>query len=84
MYAQARAEARVAREERAAQRARSPADRSSAPEVLDFDGILFLDGLPDPDGFARGAWTLTAGFAGFVLVAAIAGRRGRGDARPGR
>ncbi len=27
---------------------------------------------------------LTAGFAGFVLVAAVAGRRGRGDARPGR
>ena len=35
-------------------------------------------------GYAERAGVLAAGFAGFVLVAAIAGRRGRGDARPGR
>ncbi|MBL9089286.1 MAG: hypothetical protein JNM10_19255 [Planctomycetia bacterium] len=35
-------------------------------------------------GYAERAGLLAAGFAGFVLVAAIAGRRGRGDARPGR
>lgn len=61
-----------------------PSDRRPPVQVPEFDGDLVPDGLPDPAGFARRAWTLAAGFAGFVLVAAIAGRRGRRDARPGR
>ncbi|MFO0933334.1 MAG: hypothetical protein U1E39_11570 [Planctomycetota bacterium] len=64
--------------------ARSSADPRRAPESPEFDRILIMDGCPPPPAYADRAWTLAAGFAGFVLVAAVAGRRGRGDARPGR
>ncbi|MBL9089289.1 MAG: hypothetical protein JNM10_19270 [Planctomycetia bacterium] len=60
-----------------------PSDRRPPIQVPEWDGDIVPDGLPDPAGFARRAWTLTAGFAGFALVAAIAGRRRRGTRGPG-
>lgn len=80
-----RLDAEAASERRESRAARSSADPHRAPESPELEWMDILDWDPPPSWYADRAWTLTAGFAGFVLVAAIAGRRRRRrDARPGR
>ncbi|MBL9089290.1 MAG: hypothetical protein JNM10_19275 [Planctomycetia bacterium] len=63
--------------------ARSSADPHRAPERPELAWTDLWDGRPPASWYADRAWTLTVGFAGFVLVAAIAGRQRRGDPRSG-